>query len=70
MFTLLFFILFMIVFGNLIRLAFRLTWGIFKVVGALIIVPAILIGMFAVGMVYIALPVVVMIGVGELIEGA
>lgn len=68
MLTLLFFILMFVIFGNLVRIAFRLAWGIMKVVAVLIIVPVVLIVLTVVGMVYIALPVLAVIGVCELIE--
>ena len=68
MFTVIFAIFMILVFGNLIRLAVSLAWSILQVIGAVIIVPLLLLALCAAGLVYLALPVVVLIGVGELIE--
>lgn len=55
------------VFGKLIVFAVKATWGITKIVCTLVFLPVILIALFAVGLVYIALPLVVIIGIVSLI---
>ena len=54
MLTALFIILMFAVFGKLILLAFKASWGILKVLLTIIIFPLFLIGLFVSGLVYIA----------------
>lgn len=56
MLTLIFVILMFALFAELIGLAVRLTWGILKVVGVVIFWPLVLIGLAAAGLIYVALP--------------
>ena len=62
MLTLLFMILMITVFAKLIGLAFRLTWGITKVVLTVVFFPLIMIGMFCVGLVKLAIPILLIVG--------
>ena len=59
----LFTILMISVFGNLIGFAFKATWGIFKVLLTLVFFPLILVGMVLAGAVYIAVPVLIVAGI-------
>ena len=67
----LFFIFMMIaVFGKMLGLALRLTWGFTKILFALVFLPVILIGLVLAGVIYIALPVLIIVGVITFISSA
>ncbi len=68
MLTLIFAVLMLVVFGKLIVLAVRATWGITKVLFTIIFLPVILICMVAGGLLYIALPVLIIIGIISLVK--
>lgn len=61
--TLIFCFLMIVVFGNIVSFAVKMAWGVSKVVLSLILLPVILIGMVLAGLFWIALPVLVIIGV-------
>lgn len=63
MLTLLFIILMFGIFGEMIGLAFRATWGITKIFFRLIFLPLVLIGLVLEGLIYIALPLLVIVGI-------
>ncbi|SHK86455.1 hypothetical protein [Hespellia stercorisuis] len=67
MLTLIFVIMMFVVFGKLIMLAIRATWGITKVLFTVVFLPVILICMVVGGLVSVALPILVVIGVVALI---
>lgn len=67
MLTLVFVILMFVVFGKLIGLAVRATWGITKVLFTIVFLPVILICMVVGGLISVALPILVVIGVLALI---
>ena len=67
MLTLLFIFLMFGVFGKLIGLAFHATWGLTKIFFRLIFLPLILIGLVLGGLIYIALPLLVVIGIATLV---
>ena len=67
MITLLFTLLMIAVFGRLLGFAIRMTWGILKVIGSLVILPALLIFVFIKGLFIIAFPVLAIIGLISLI---
>ncbi len=50
-------------FAELIGLAVRLAWGILKVVGVVIFWPLVLIGLAAAGLIYVALPLLLVTAV-------
>ena len=58
------------VFGKLIGLAFKMTWGIAKVLFTLVFLPFVLIALTIGGLVTIALPLVVVVGIISLVCGA
>lgn len=69
MFLTILFIAFMLsVFGELISFAFRAAWGIAKVVFFIILLPLILIGLFAAGFVYIVFPILIIVGIVALVK--
>ncbi len=67
MLTLIFTCLMVWIFGKLIWLAFKMTWGITKVLFNLVFLPIILIALVIGGLVSVALPVLVIIGIIMLI---
>lgn len=66
MLTLLFIILFFGIFGRMIGFAFKATWGIFKVMTFLVFLPLILVGLVFGGLIYIAFPILVVVGLANL----
>lgn len=70
MLTLVFICLMIGVFGKLIELAFKMTWGIAKVLFTLVFLPFVLIALTIGGLVTIALPLVVVVGIISLVCGA
>ena len=67
--TLLFFLLFVIVFGKMIGFAFRATWGLFKILLYIVFLPLILVGMVFGGLLYLAFPILIVVGIISLISG-
>ena len=65
----LFFILFFLIFGKLILFAFKATWGIFKVLMYVVFLPLILVGMVCGGLLYLAFPVLLVVGLVSLVAG-
>lgn len=63
----LFTILMIMIFGRLIFFAFRLTWGIGKVLFSLILIPFSLIGMVIAGLIRLALPILIVVGIISLL---
>lgn len=63
MLNFIFVILMLLVFGKLISFAIRATWGLTKIVLFLILLPVILIMMFFGGLVVLALPILVVVGI-------
>ena len=50
-------------------LGFRLTWGLVKLMFTTVLFPIILVAIFIAGLAYIALPVVIIVGIIALIAG-
>lgn len=69
MLSFLFTILMIMVFGKLIGFAIRAAWGISKVIVTLVILPILLIGLVLGGLISIAFPVLVIIGLIALVRG-
>ena len=63
MWTLFFLILMIAVFGKFLIFAVRATWGITKIFFTLVFFPLILIGLVAAGFLYIALPILLIVGI-------
>ena len=66
MLTLLFIICMFVVFGNVAGLALRGAWGMTKILVSLVFFPIILIGMVFSGLLVLALPALILIGVAAL----
>ncbi len=63
MIMILFTILMLMVFGELLGFALKAAWGVTKVVLFLILLPLILIGLVVGGMIYLALPILAIAGI-------
>lgn len=62
MLNLLFTILMIVVFGKILIFALRATWGITKILFSVVILPFVLVFLVLQGLIFIALPVLVIIG--------
>lgn len=69
MLTLLFVVLLLIIFGKLLIFAIKAAWGITKILLNIVLLPLIIIGMFAGGLTYLALIVLAIVGLVSLIKG-
>ena len=63
MLGILFFIFMVLIFGNMMMLAVKMAWGITKVLGTLVFLPIFLIVLVFVGLLKLAFPILVIIGV-------
>ncbi len=70
MLTLIFLICMFGIFGKLIGVAFQMAWGITKVVFTLVFLPLILIALVVGGLIYVALPLLIIIGLVSLVVEA
>lgn len=66
MLTLLFILLMLIIFGKLIWFAMKAAWGITKIVCTIILLPLLLIGLVFSGLVGIAFPILLVVGIVSL----
>ena len=69
MLTFLFFVLLFGIFGKLIWLAVKAAWGISKIVFSIVFLPVVVLVLFFSGLDYVALGLLVVIGIGSLIKG-
>lgn len=67
MLSLLFAVCMVVVFGRLIFFGIRAAWGISKFLLTVVLLPLILIGMAVGGLIYIAFPIIILIGIGALV---
>ncbi len=70
MMTVIFFVLFFMIFGKLVGFAFRATWSIVKVMLYIVFLPLILVGMVMGGLIYIAFPILLVVGLLSLFKAA
>lgn len=63
MLTLLFVVLMVLVFGKILGFAVKAAWGLSKIVCTVVLLPLILIGLVIKGLIAIALPVLLIVGV-------
>ena len=57
------------IFGKLIGLAFKMTWGIAKVLFTLVFLPVILVGLAMGGLLVVAFPLLIVVGIVSLAVG-
>lgn len=67
MLELVFIILMFLIFGKLIVFAVKAAWGISKIVCTIVFLPLFLVGMVFAGLIGIALPILLVVGVVSLI---
>lgn len=70
MLTLLFIFLLFVVFGKLLALSIKATWGITKIIFTLVCLPVILIVLVIGGLIYIALPILIIVGIVSWLGGS
>ena len=70
MLSLVFSIMMLVVFGKLLGLAIRASWTVLKIIFTLVFLPVILIGMCVAGMIYIAIPILIVLGIISIIASA
>lgn len=70
MLSLIFVILMLCVFGKLLKLSVKAAWGITKVLFTLVFLPIVLVVMVIGGLIYIAVPILVIIGIAALVSGS
>lgn len=63
MLTFLFFILMIVVFGKILGFAIKAAWGISKIVCSVVLFPLFLVGLVIKGLIEIALPVLLIVGI-------
>ncbi len=68
MFTILFTILTLIVFGKLLIFAVRASWGLARILVTVLFLPLVLIGLVVAGLVYLAVPILLIAGVVSLVR--
>ena len=66
--TVLFLILLFTIFGKLLSIAIKAAWGITKILFSIVFLPLVLIGLFFSGLVYVALIVLVIVGIVSLVK--
>lgn len=69
MLTMLFILALIWLMWKMVPLGLKLTWGIAKFLGAVILLPVFLIGLVCVGLIYIAIPVLIIAGIVVLVKG-
>ena len=63
MLSILFSILMILVFGKILLFAIKAAWGVAKIITALIFLPVILIALVMSGLIFVALPILILIGI-------
>ena len=63
MLSLLMMIMFFAVFGKLLGFAFKVGWGMLKIAAYLIFLPAIVLMLMFGGLLYVALPILIVVGI-------
>ncbi len=70
MLTLLFFFSVMWVVWKIATIGIRMAWGITKFVFGLVVFPLLVVGLFIGGLVYLAIPILIIAGIAALAGGA
>lgn len=68
MFTLLFLICMLGIFGKLLVFGLRVAWGVSKLLLTVVFFPVILIGMVFAGLIYLAFPILIIVGIVTLLS--
>ena len=67
MLTALFSLMMIAVFGRLFFFGIKLAWGIGRIVLSVVMIPLVLIGLFVSGLIYIAFPALIILGIISLL---
>ena len=70
MLTLLFIILMFVIFGKLLIFGIKVSWGIARILLTVVLLPVVLIALAVAGFVYIAIPILAIVGVVALFSKA
>ena len=70
MMTIILLVLFFMIFGGVLKFAFKATWGIMKFLFYIVFLPFILVGMIAYGLAALALPILLIVGIVGLLRTA
>ena len=63
MLTLVFIILMFMVFGRILKFAVKAAWGVSKIICSVVLLPLFLICLLVIGLVEIALPILIIVGI-------
>lgn len=63
MWSLIFIVLMLVVFGKIFKFAIKATWGLAKIVISLVFLPLVLVGLVLSGLLVLALPILMVVGV-------
>lgn len=63
MLTIISFILMFIIFGRILKFAIKAAWGVSKIICSVVLLPIFLICLLVVGVVEIALPILILVGI-------
>ena len=63
-------ILMIVVFGKLLFFAIKAAWGITKILLYIVFLPLLLIGLAVAGLIYIAIPALIIVGIVALVKAA
>lgn len=69
MWLLLFLVLLFMIFGKLLSIALKAAWSITKILVSVVLFPLALVMLVIIGLTYVALPVLIITGVGVLLLG-
>lgn len=62
MFTLIFIIFMLMIFGKLLAFAIKAAWGLTKIIWTIVVLPIALIALVACGLIYLAVPILAIVG--------
>ena len=68
MITLIFIIFMFLIFGNILKVAIKMAWGVTKVLFSLVFLPVFLIVLVLAGLIKLALPILAIVGVVSIIS--
>lgn len=63
MWSFIFIVLMIVVFGKILKFAVKATWSIAKILVSLVLLPLFLVGLFLSGLIVLAIPILVVVGI-------
>lgn len=63
MWSLIFILLMIVVFGKILKFAIKATWSIAKILVSLVLLPLVLVGLVLSGLIVLALPILIVVGI-------